>query len=377
MNKSSTLPVAMICAGLAVALITGCSVTNPAPDKVEVDRSVFFSGGRYVGEKGKEVMRGAMYVEHLRPSKITRKYPLLLIHGGMQTAAGWLTTPDGRKGWAQYFAEQGYDVYMVDQPARGRSAWHPGLDGKLMIAPVSVVEKMFTDPEELGDWPRARRHNQWPGTGRRGDPVSDQFYASQVEFLASAAETQTLVQAAGTALLDRIGPSVVLTHSQSGPFGWLLADARPDLVKGIVAIEPNGPPLQASPELGAGKQLPWGVSDIPITYFPSVQDANDLQVVQQVTPDRPGLLACWQQQEPARQLVNLKHIPILILTTEASYHTRYDHCTANWLRQAGVANDAVRLEDVGIKGNGHMVMLEKNNLDVAHWIDDWIWRNVH
>jgi pimeloyl-ACP methyl ester carboxylesterase len=43
------------------------------------------------------------------------------------------------------------------------------------------------------------------------------------------------------ALLDRIGPAIILTHSQSGPFGWLIADARPKLVKAVVAVEPAGP----------------------------------------------------------------------------------------------------------------------------------------
>jgi pimeloyl-ACP methyl ester carboxylesterase len=44
--------------------------------------------------------------------------------------------------------------------------------------------------------------------------------------------------------LDRIGPAIILTHSQSGPFGWLIADARPNLVKAIVALEPSGPPFE-------------------------------------------------------------------------------------------------------------------------------------
>ena len=51
-------------------------------------------------------------------------------------------------------------------------------------------------------------------------------------------ETQRLILAAGTALLDRIGPAVLMTHSQSGTFGWLLADSRPALVKAVVALAP-------------------------------------------------------------------------------------------------------------------------------------------
>jgi len=54
-----------------------------------------------------------------------------------------------------------------------------------------------------------------------------------------------LYQAAGVALLDRIGPAVLVTHSQARPFGWLIGDARPALVKGIVAMEPQGPPIQS------------------------------------------------------------------------------------------------------------------------------------
>lgn len=53
-----------------------------------------------------------------------------------------------------------------------------------------------------------------------------------------------MFQAAGEALLGRIGPAIVVTHSQSGALGWLLGDARPALVKAIVALEPSGPPFR-------------------------------------------------------------------------------------------------------------------------------------
>ena len=79
-------------------------------------------------------------------------------------------------------------------------------------------------------------------------------------------------------------------------------------------------------------------------------------------------MRCWLQAEPARQLANLKGIPILIVTGEASYHAPYDHCTSAFLRQAGVKHDFVRLADVGIRGNGHMMMLEKNNLEIARFL---------
>ncbi|MDB5882125.1 MAG: hypothetical protein JWP43_2003, partial [Ramlibacter sp.] len=61
---------------------------------------------------------------------------------------------------------------------------------------------------------------------------------------------------------------------------------------------------------------------------------------------------------------------------EASYHAVYDHCTAKYLQQAGVRTDYIRLKDTGMHGNGHMVMLEKNNLEIAHVIDQWVVTHV-
>jgi len=85
---------------------------------------------------------------------------------------------------------------------------------------------------------------------------------------------------------------------------------------------------------------------------------------------------CFLQAEPARQLTNLRGIPILILVSEASYHAPYDHCTARFLEQAGVKNSFVRLTDHGIRGNGHMMMLEKNNLEIAAFLRRWEAANV-
>jgi hypothetical protein len=65
-----------------------------------------------------------------------------------------------------------------------------------------------------------------------------------------------------------------------------------------------------------------------------------------------------------------------MVTAEASYHAPYDHCTSLFLKQAGVDHTFVRLADVGIRGNGHMVMLEKNNLEIARYFDQWLKVNV-
>lgn len=369
----------LVSALLAALLGSGCATTPVPPAagtaRVAAVRDHFYIGGSYVGDPGKQLMAGQMYVERLTPAKVTRPLPLVLVHGAAQTGSNWLSTPDGRQGWAERFLELGYVVYLVDQPARGRSAWHPDVNGKLRMFTAPQLERLFTASAQLGDWPQAKLHTQWPGTGRRGDAVFDAFYASQVESLASDSETQELARAAGAALLDRIGPAVIVTHSQSGLLGWVIADARPNLVKAIVAIEPSGPPFHnAAP--GNPKARTWGITDIAVRYDPPVADPAEIQTEKQPAPDAEGLIACTLQRAPARKLANLAQVPVLVTTAEASYHAPYDHCTAAYLRQAGVPAEFIRLEQRGLRGNGHMVMMEKNNLQVADFLEGWIRQRI-
>ena len=360
---------------LALLLLLSAPLSTVTAQHTMASRDFFYVGGKYAGQANNEVMTGQMYVEVLRPAKVTERYPLVFFHGGGQTATNWIGTPDGRTGWADYFLDQGYVVYLIDQPARGRSAWHASTNGPLQGTSAAGIEERFTAPEKSNLWPQAKKHIQWPGEGAKkglhGDPAFDAFYATQVESLASNVETQTLIQAAGAALLDRIGPAILVTHSQSGPFGWLLADVRAASVKGIVAIEPSGPPFQNA-VTGEEKARPWGPADIPLTYDPPAKQATDLATVREQAADGPDLVACWKQKDPPRRLPHLQGVPILIVTTEASYHAVYDHCTSNYLTQAGVPNTFIRLEDEGIHGNGHMVMLEKNNLVVAALLQKWL-----
>ena len=160
-------------------------------------------------------------------------------------------TPDGRKGWGDYFLQRGYAVYIVDQPARARSGYFTDTYGPTRRPSTGAMSSRFTAPERANAYPQAKLHTQWPGTGVPGDPIFDQFFASQLEDIADTGVIERLNRAAGIALLDKIGPAILLTHSQSGPFGWQLADARPKLVKGILAVEPNGPPFYEMSAVGA------------------------------------------------------------------------------------------------------------------------------
>ena len=336
-------------------------------------RTTFYVGGRYAGPPEARVMQGQMFVEQLTPERTLHPYPLVMIHGGAQTANTWLTTPDGRPGWADWFLEQGWVVYLVDQPARGRSAWQPSLDGALAPLPVHHVERLFTASADYDDWPQGKLHTQWPGgegKGHPGDAVFDQFYASQVPWMGRV-ESERAMSAAGAALLDRIGPAVVLVHSQAGAFGWLLADARPDLVKAVVAVEPFGPPYRDD---SMAKNVPdrnWGLTLTPLIYDPPVTDDDPMRFEQQVSIGN-GLQGGWLQAGRARRLANLVDIPVLVVTGEASYHAAYDHCTVAYLEQAGVQVEHMQLVEQGIHGNGHMMMLERNSAEIAAELCGWL-----
>jgi pimeloyl-ACP methyl ester carboxylesterase len=341
-----------------------------------------FAGGKYLDGSDGKYMSGQAYVEYQIPKNRTHPFPIVMIEGGGQSGSNFTGTPDGREGWAQYFLKAGYAVYVVDQPGRGRSAVAT-LYGKTAISPVATIEQRFTAPERSNMWPQAKFHTQWPGTGVAGDPAFDQFYAEQLPAIADFSKQQELNRDAGAALLDRIGPAILLTHSQSGAFGWPIADARPTLVKAIVAVEPSGPPVRDIVFKGAPTWFengpltkPWGITAVPLAYG-GIANASQLAFVEQEKPDAPDVMKCWRQKEPARQLTNLRNIPIVIVSSEASYHASYDHCTAQYLAQAGVKNDFIRLADRGIRGNGHMMMLEKNNLAIAAGIAEWLGNTLH
>ena len=80
---------------------------------------------------------------------------------------------DGRPGWAYYLISQGYVVYMVDYPARGRSAYVPGWDGNIGIRTSDQLEQIWTNVAARGDFPLKANHTQWPGAGKVGDPIFD------------------------------------------------------------------------------------------------------------------------------------------------------------------------------------------------------------
>lgn len=236
-----------------------------------------------------------------------------------------------------------------------------------MLSSAESIKNLFTAVSKHDDWPQSKLHSQWPGTGQVGDPAFEAFYSSQVQFIPNFILSEEWNTKASAALLDKIGVSQILTHSQSGTYSWHLGDVRPELVKSIIAIEPNGPPIKTQgPSLGGNRT--WGVTFQEVTYAPPAGANASLLQIEIVPAKSPDHYDCALQKSPAKQLKNLEHIPALVITGEASFHAPYDYCTVNHLRQAGVPVTFLDLAEEGMHGNGHMLFMEKNNLEIAQKI---------
>ena len=258
------------------------------------------------------------------------------MHGGGGQALDMLTTADGRPGWSTIFLRDGFAVYTVDRPGLGRSPYHPDIFGP--YAPPASYEGFvatFAAPSPPGLPP----HTQWPGSGDASDPALATFLAWQEPFPPDAVRAHEDMRTGAAGLLDRIGPSVLLTHSFGGGFGWLALSERPALVKAIVAVEPAGPPFVDHPALGS---FSHGLTPVPVAFGPSAGDRK------------------------------LDGVPIAVVSAECSGFEPSCHLTAEYLRSCGASVDEIRLGELGIHGNGHAMMLELNNAEVAAVITDWI-----
>jgi len=336
----------------------------------------------WIGTERAELARGTvvngkqMYVEYQIPARVRHPYPIVLVHGGGGQGLDWMGTPDGRRGWSTYLLQEGYKVYVVDRPGHGRSPFHPELHGAFPQPALTLeaISSRFTPMSaKTQNPPRfAHLHTQWPGTGDVGTSELAQLVASQGgSYVGGPGAGPEIAHEAwrerGAMLLDKIGPAIIMTHSAGGPFGWLVAEVRPSLVKGIIVIEGGGQPFA-----GANR---WGMSSISVTYDPPVADPAEIKT-RKVDASEPGVNPYLLQEEPARKLKNLQGIPMVIVTAEASFASPGNPGAVAFFKQAGCTIEELRLGAAGVRGNGHMMMVEKNNREVLQPILDWIDKNV-
>ncbi|PGH26704.1 hypothetical protein AJ80_01650 [Polytolypa hystricis UAMH7299] len=333
-------------------------------------RNYFYVGGRYVNvtqendfESG-VVKVEQMYVEQLTPGTIRQKYPLVLWPGAGQTGTNFLNTPGGRGGWASHWLKRGYTVYIIDSPERGRSPWLATDGGIIGSPPLQLIQQFFTTAQDFKLWPQAYLHTQWPGTGYPGSPAFDQFYASQVQLQLNLTRSEAISRAGGIALLDKIGPAFLLMPGRI----WLKELSRLNLK---ARRRSPCPPFVNEFLPAPGPARPYGITNLPLTYDPPVGNPHDIPTVTR-PPPKENLSSCILQAEPAKKLVNLVKIPVLLVTAEASYHAISDYCTVDYLKQAGVETKWLNLSDYGIHGNGHMLFMEKNNIEIVQLLDKWL-----
>lgn len=264
-----------------------------------------------------------MYVQYFLPKNRKGKLPLLMWHGGGLTGATYETTPDGREGWLNFFVRKGWDVYNADGVERGRSGF-----ANSDVWPTEPIFLTTVDPFErfrigagAGSWnadPAKRK--LLPGSQF---PVAayDNFVKQIVPRWLS---TDSAVQAGYDAMVDKVCPCVVLFHSQAGQFAFRAAQARPDKIKALVAVEPAAP---------GDKDKAAALKGIPVLMVFGDFIAQD---------------ARWPKMR------------------------QNDLDYAEAVRAAGGNVDVVNLPEAGIRGNSHMVMMDKNSDEVANVIQSWL-----
>src|SRR6266852_2266258 len=254
----------------------------------------------------------ARYVQYFLPGNRRGAVPLLMWHGGGLTGVTYETTPDGREGWLNFFVKQGWDVYNSDAVERGRAGWAMTPDifkgEPVFLAKANPFER-FRIGQSLGSWsPDPALRKLMPNVQF---PVEayDNFVKQSVPRWTT---TDDAIIRAYTALVDRVCPCAILFHSQAGQFGFRVAQARPDKVRALIAVEPAG------------------------------------------------------QGDP-RQVDRLKAIPTLFIYGDnIEKDARWPQIRKNGvafgnaMRAAGAKVEVVDLPQAGIRGNSHMLMMDRN-----------------
>lgn len=264
-----------------------------------------------------------LYVQYFVPKEGHGSIPLLLWHGGGLTGVTYETTPDGREGWLQAFLRKGWTVYNSDAVERGRSSFPPPdlIKGEPLFLTVANPFERFRIGPGPGSWsddPAKRKVNP-------GSQFPMEGYANFTKQVVPRwTTTDEAILAAYRALVGRVCPCVILFHSQAGQFGFKVAQEMPDKVKALVAVEPA-----TVGYLGCGSTL---------------KGVPTLMVFGDFIEEDPR----WKRmRETAGKFA--------------------DEVTA-----AGGSVEFYDLPKLGIPGNSHMLMMDRNNGQIADLIDGWL-----
>jgi pimeloyl-ACP methyl ester carboxylesterase len=262
------------------------------------------------------VVVGQMYVQYLIPEQIRQPIPIVLVHGGVGQSLHYMGV-DGNASWAHYYVQNGYQVYLVDRQGHGRSPVHLDGIGPIGNAPGYGIAADFQ--KAANGTPR-----RWMGTGQVGDPALDQIVAGQNAAPLNTELIERLWRTTGAALLEKIGPAIIQTHSAGGPWGFIVANERPALTKAVVSFEGAAGPV-------------------------------------------------LDQKNQPNPLPNLKGMPIMYLTSELAGRIPLGQAIADSLVKSGALAEHINLaKDRGITGNAHFAMFETDRKEVFEVIRGWI-----
>lgn len=282
------------------------------------------------------------YVFYQIPVK-ARKYPLVMWHGIGQFSKTWETTPDGREGFQNIFLRKQFPVYLLDQPRRGNAA-RGTAEGNITPTPD---EQGWFGTFRVGIWP-----NYFEGVQFARDSATLNQYFRQMTPNIGPIDINVNVEAV-SALFDKIGDGILVTHSHSGGMGWRTA-VKNQRVKAIVSYEP-----------GSGFLFPEG--EVPAAM-----------------PSAGGTLEAIGV--PMAEFQRLTKIPIIIyygdfIAKEPTNAPGPDGWRVR-LAMAKLWRDCVNrhggdvtvahLPEIGIKGNTHFPFSDLNNLEIAELMSNWL-----
>ena len=284
-------------------------------------------------DKGAVTIKNQIYVGFQLPAEKRHPYPLILIHGGGGQASDWFSTPDGRDGWLDYFVAAGFDVYFIDRPGLGRSPANTAY-GELGGPANSQIINFLANSKH------------WPGDSASAtDPSILAWLASSTPGPYAGNE---IAAADISELMTKIGPSILVTHSAGGVSGWWAADLNPANLAGMIAIEPAG----SNPV----EDVRSGLTFVPAlpTDFAPVKDAEN---------------CAMQATDKVSTLSHYAGKPVMLVGSELGLIQGIP-CAVKALTQAGVDVKYTYLPDLGFMGNGHFMMAETNNGELAQVIID-------
>jgi hypothetical protein len=290
----------------------------------------FFVGGQTESTSpNSDITIDQMYVQYQIPASAGQHLPVVMIHGCCLSGKSWEETPDGRMGWNTYFVTRHHPVYVVDQVSRARSGFDATIFAQVRsgaLAPSSLP--VILQVSHQASWSIFRFGLSFGTPFPNGQfPIEavEGLYQQEIPDLNALLPSPNPTYANLSALASRLNGAVLMGHSESGFFPEFAALAGPAGIRGLVTIEHNCNTL-TDDQIAALAKIPTLI----------------------VFGDFIELFPQW-------------------VTANANCHAYADRITA-----AGGDVTFIHLPDIGIFGNSHMMMLDKNNLQVADVILKWI-----